>query len=59
MMLVPFLTYLTNEMEQDIQELLSFSSVTNWTKNLVGMLVEFHLYEFVDVANQFMEGTKY
>jgi len=35
------ISYLTNEMKRDIRELPSFSSVTNWTRNLAGMLVEF------------------
>ena len=35
------ISYLTNQTKQDIRELPSFSSVTNWTKNLAGMLVEF------------------
>lgn len=35
------ISYLTNETKRDIRELPSFSSVTNWTKNLDGMLVEF------------------
>ena len=35
------ISYLTDETKRDIQELPSFSSVTNWTKNLDGMLVEF------------------
>lgn len=35
------ISYLTDETKRDIQELPSFSSVTNWTKNLAGMLVEF------------------
>ena len=35
------ISYLTDEMQQDIRELPAFSSVTNWTKNFAGMLVEF------------------
>jgi len=35
------ISYLTDETKRDIRELPSFSSVTNWTKNLAGMLVEF------------------
>ena len=41
--------YLTNEMKQDIWELPSLSSVADWTKNLGGMLVEFHLHKYVDI----------
>ena len=45
------ISYLTDETKQDIRELPSFSSVTNWMKNLAGTLVEFTLifYEFIDV----------
>ena len=35
------ISYLTDETKQDIWELSAFSSVTNWTKNFAGMLVEF------------------
>ena len=35
------ISYLTNETKRDIRELPSFSSVTNWTKNLAGVLAEF------------------
>ena len=35
------ISYLTDETKRDIRELASFSSITNWTKNLDGMLVEF------------------
>ena len=35
------ISYLTDETKRDIRELPSFSSVTNWTKNLAGVLVEF------------------
>ena len=35
------ISYLTDEMKQDIRELPSFSSITNWTKKLAGVLVEF------------------
>ena len=35
------ISYLTDETKQDIRELPSFSSVTNWMKNLAGILVEF------------------
>ena len=32
---------LTDETKRDIWELSSFCSITSWTKNLAGMLVEF------------------
>ena len=35
------ISYLTDETKRDIRELPSFSSVTNWTKNLAGLLMEF------------------
>jgi len=35
------MSYLTNEAKQDILELPSFSSITNWTKELAGILLEF------------------
>lgn len=35
------ISYLTNEIKQHIKELPSFSSVTNWMKNLAGLLAEF------------------
>ena len=35
------ISYLTDEMKRDIQELPSFCSITSWTKNLSGVLVEF------------------
>ena len=35
------ISYLTDETKQDIRELPSFTSVTNWTKNLAGILMEF------------------
>ena len=34
------ISYLTDETKRDIRELPSFSSVTNWTKNLAGLLME-------------------
>ena len=40
------ISYHTNETNQDIWELPSFSSITNWMKNLAGKV---HLYEFVDI----------
>ena len=35
------ISYLNDETKRDIQELPTFSSTTNWTKNLAGVLVEF------------------
>ena len=35
------ISYLTDETKRDIQELPSFCSITSWTKNLSGVLVEF------------------
>ena len=35
------ISYLTDETKRDIRELPSFCSITSWTKNLAGVLVEF------------------
>ena len=35
------ISYLTDETKRDIREFPSFSRVTNWTKNLAGLLMEF------------------
>ena len=45
------ISYHTNETNQDIWELPSFSSITNWMKNLAGKV---HLYEFVDIFSLWM-----
>ena len=41
------ISYLTDETKQDIRELPAFTSVTNWTKNFAGMLVEFTFMNFL------------
>ena len=35
------ISYLTDDTKQDIWKFPAFTSVTNWTKNFAGMLVEF------------------